>query len=137
MELLIVLSKVERTGQKIGNWYMEWNGERTESESCGNTLSSILCEFAIMQTSRQLKRLEATMRSPLYAHFSESVNGVTTIRAFEVMYYDLGPLSGLCSKRTLRPEVETLTCFRDSAQYIIFLQGWDTPPTVPYTFVYI
>lgn len=58
------------------------------------------------------------MRSPLYAHFSESVNGVATIRAFEVMYYDLGSLSGLCTKKTFKPDVETLTYSRDSASYV-------------------
>jgi hypothetical protein len=31
----------------------------------------------------QLQRLDAVSRSPIQAHFSESLNGATTIRAFQ------------------------------------------------------
>lgn len=35
-----------------------------------------------MQTAREIKRLDSTARSPIYAHFSETLNGTVTVRAY-------------------------------------------------------
>ncbi|KAJ3181645.1 hypothetical protein HDU85_003589 [Gaertneriomyces sp. JEL0708] len=50
-------------------------------------LAPVLVLYWIVQkvyraASRELKRLDSTTRSPLYAHFSETLNGVTSIRAY-------------------------------------------------------
>lgn len=42
----------------------------------------ILVQRYFVATMRQLKRIEATTRSPIYSQFSETLTGISTIRAF-------------------------------------------------------
>ena len=54
----------------------------------------IVLIFVIIQrlyvvTSRQLKRLYAVSKSPIFSHFSETVSGAQIIRAFDVSFTNI------------------------------------------------
>ena len=42
----------------------------------------VLCQHYYRHTSRELKRLSTVTLSPIYAHFTETIAGLSTIRAF-------------------------------------------------------
>ncbi|XP_050687231.1 ATP-binding cassette sub-family C member 2-like isoform X2 [Eriocheir sinensis] len=43
----------------------------------------IAIQQLFVATSRQVQRLESVSKSPIYSHFSESINGVSVVRAFK------------------------------------------------------
>ena len=44
----------------------------------------IILQKVYVMSSRQLRRLDSTTRSPIYSHFSETLSGVSTIRAYNL-----------------------------------------------------
>ena len=45
---------------------------------------AIVIQILFARTQRQLKRLEAINKSPIFAHFSETIQGTSSIRAYQV-----------------------------------------------------
>jgi ATP-binding cassette, subfamily C (CFTR/MRP), member 1 len=44
----------------------------------------VLCQRYYVSAMRQLRRLNSTTRSPIFSHFGETLNGVSTVRAYNV-----------------------------------------------------
>ena len=78
----------------------------------------VIFQRIYVSTSRQLKRLESLSRSPIYSHFQETLNGVTTIRAYhkqnefleqsesKVDYNQEAYYSSICANRWLAIRLE-------------------------------
>ncbi|BFZ17596.1 hypothetical protein BsWGS_20635 [Bradybaena similaris] len=48
------------------------------------TICYILFQKFYISSSRQIRRLESTTRSPIFSHFGETINGASSIRAYRV-----------------------------------------------------
>ncbi|KAL0086848.1 P-loop containing nucleoside triphosphate hydrolase protein [Phycomyces blakesleeanus] len=53
-----------------------------------------------VQTSRELKRMDSVARSPIFSHFTETIVGVTTVRAFGATRQFLQEMLRLCDAST-------------------------------------
>ena len=47
------------------------------------TILYVFCQRYYVSSTRQLKRLEAVSKSPIFSHFGETLSGVSTIRAYD------------------------------------------------------
>ncbi|XP_019854605.1 PREDICTED: canalicular multispecific organic anion transporter 2-like [Amphimedon queenslandica] len=83
----------------------------------------IVIQRYYVATSRQLRRLESSSRSPIYSHFQETINGSSSIRAYlkvdeflaqseaKVDYNQIAYYPSVCADRWLAIRVEFLGNF--------------------------
>jgi ATP-binding cassette, subfamily C (CFTR/MRP), member 1 len=74
------------------------------------------------QTSREVKRIEALSRSPLYAHTSESIVGISTIRAYNAIkkYVKLTAISVILNKTRFASKTQHLADKYCAALFLIY-----------------
>ncbi|KAI9018109.1 P-loop containing nucleoside triphosphate hydrolase protein [Phycomyces nitens] len=60
------------------------------------TIINFIYGAMFVQTSRELKRMDSVARSPIFSHFTETIVGVTTIRAFGATRQFLQEMIKLC-----------------------------------------
>ncbi|KAJ1562057.1 hypothetical protein HK405_000253, partial [Cladochytrium tenue] len=63
-----------------------------------------------IKTSRSIKRISSVVRSPIFSHFSETLNGISVIRAFH-------------QSRRFQQHMERLIEDSNRAEYFLFISG--------------
>ncbi|XP_030376834.1 probable multidrug resistance-associated protein lethal(2)03659 isoform X2 [Scaptodrosophila lebanonensis] len=109
-----------------------------------NTILMLLSFYYIrefyLNTSRNVKRLEAVARSPMYSHLGATLNGLSTVRALGAQkmliaeydnYQDLHSSGYYTFLSTSRAFGYYLDCFCIIYVVIIIVNNFITPPTSP------
>ena len=73
----------------------------------------IIIQKLYVATSRQLKRLESVSRSPIYSQFGETLNGISTIRAYKSQE-EFTRKAGIINHKHTRLKRSSLISFNES-----------------------
>lgn len=80
---LTILNLREHRDKKPVKDFTDYILQKSKTNPALASLSNVLTSSSSeVRTSRELKRLDSVSRSPIYAHFQETLGGITTIRAY-------------------------------------------------------